>query len=220
MAAWNFFIYICTRLSTLSDLLLIVAQPPPSFLCCQRPPSHRPSSLTSVSLVPVIHWLRLSISFWPYGTHPFFPHAQTISILSDLLYSLTPFLFQLFYMHLFIPNSTKLWHSNQTSQILNSSLDHSLSFSQHFSYPMPLLCTTPLVQLLLYKNASWLLAPILYCSEQFSALLKLYTPHSLCTSSLSYPPSAATCDPRYLKQFNSSNGLPFSITSQPTTFIK
>ena len=23
-------------------------------------------------------------SFWPYDTHPFFPHAQTISILSDL----------------------------------------------------------------------------------------------------------------------------------------
>ena len=46
---------------------------------------------------PVPHWLQPSTPFWPYGNHPFFPHAQTISILSDLLYSLTPFLFQLWY---------------------------------------------------------------------------------------------------------------------------
>ena len=39
-------------LSTPSYLLRIVAQPPPSFLCCPRPPSHHPSSLTSVYLVP------------------------------------------------------------------------------------------------------------------------------------------------------------------------
>ena len=38
-----------------------------------------------------------STPFWPYGTHPFIPHAQTISILSDLFYLLTPFLFQLPY---------------------------------------------------------------------------------------------------------------------------
>ena len=41
--------------------------------------------------------LRPSTPYWPYGTHPFFPHAQTISILSDLLYLLTLFLFQLSY---------------------------------------------------------------------------------------------------------------------------
>ena len=76
-------------LSTLSDLSRIVTQPPPSFLCCLRPPSHHPSSLTSVSLVPVLHRLRPTTPFWPYGTHPFFAHAQTISILSDLLYWLT-----------------------------------------------------------------------------------------------------------------------------------
>ena len=84
-------------LFTLSDLSRIVAQPPTSFLCCLRSPSHHPSSVTSVSLVPVLNWLRPSTPFWPYGTHPFIPHAQTISILSDLLYSLTPFLFQLSY---------------------------------------------------------------------------------------------------------------------------
>ena len=84
-------------LSTPSGFSRIVAQPPPPFLCCLRPSSHHPSSLTSVYLVPVPHWLQPSTPFWPYGNHPFFSHAQTISILSDLLYSLTPFLFQLSY---------------------------------------------------------------------------------------------------------------------------
>ena len=83
-------------LSTLPYLSRIDAQGSPSFLCCLRPPSHRPSSLTSVSLVPALHLLPPSKPFWPNDTHLFFPHAQTISILSDL-YSLTPFLFQLSY---------------------------------------------------------------------------------------------------------------------------
>ena len=81
-------------LSTLSDLLHIVMQSPLSLLCCPMPPSHRPSSLTSVSLVPTLHLLLPSTPFWQYGAHPFFPHAQTIAILSDLLillYSLTTF---------------------------------------------------------------------------------------------------------------------------------
>ena len=42
-------------LCTLSDLSRIVTKPPPSFLCCLRPPSHHPSSLTSVPLVAVLH---------------------------------------------------------------------------------------------------------------------------------------------------------------------
>ena len=88
MAAWNSFSYICTR-ALHAFRSFIVAQPPPSFLFCLTPPSHRQSSLTSVSLVPVPHWLRPSTPFWPYDTHPFFPHAQTIPIHSDLLYSLS-----------------------------------------------------------------------------------------------------------------------------------
>ena len=95
MAAWNSFSYICTRaLHSFRSF----AQPPPSYLCCQRPPSHHSSSLTSVSLVPVLHWLQPSTPFWPYELiHEFFPHAQTISILSNLLYSLTLFLIQVSY---------------------------------------------------------------------------------------------------------------------------
>ena len=84
-------------LSTFSDLSRIDAQPLPSFLCCPRPPSHHPSSLTSVSLVPALHLLPPSTPFWRNDTHRLFPHAQTISIISDLLYSITPFLFQLSY---------------------------------------------------------------------------------------------------------------------------
>ena len=62
-------------LSTLSDLSRIASQPPPSFLCYQRPISHHPSSLTSISHVPALHLLPPSTPFWIYGTHPFFPHA-------------------------------------------------------------------------------------------------------------------------------------------------
>ena len=79
-------------LSTLSDLSRINTQPHRHSSVAPRPPSHHPSSLTSVSLVPAFHLLPLPTPFWPYDTHPFFPHDQTISILSDLLYSLTPFL--------------------------------------------------------------------------------------------------------------------------------
>ena len=59
-----------------------------------------------------------------------------------------------------------------------SSQEHSLSFSQHFSYPMPLLLTTPLVQLLLHIDTSWSLSPILYCSAH-CALQHLCTPRSI-----------------------------------------
>ena len=130
-------------LSTLSDLSRINAQPPPSFLYCPRPPSHHPSSLTSVSLVPVLHLLPPSTSLWPYGTHPFFPHAQTISILSALLANS-------FSIPTLLSTSSFLTLSIRTLQpnLSNtSSQEHLHSFSQHFSYPMPLLRTTPLVQL-------------------------------------------------------------------------
>ena len=45
------------------------------------------------------HLLSPKSPFWPYGTHPFFPHAQTSSILSDPHYlcGSDPFLFQLSY---------------------------------------------------------------------------------------------------------------------------
>ena len=36
-------------------------------------------------LVPDLRLLPPSTSFWPYGAHSFFPHAQTISILNKLI---------------------------------------------------------------------------------------------------------------------------------------
>ena len=78
---------------------------------------------------------------------------------------------------------------------------------------MPLLRTTPLVQLLLRVDASWPLIPNpLLLKTLFSAPQALYPSFILCTTSLSHPPSSATCDPRYLNQSTSSNGSPFSIT--------
>ena len=118
-------------LYTVSDLSRIDAQPPTSFLCCPRPPSHHLSSLTSVSLVPALHLLPPSTPFWPYDTHPFCPNAQTISILSDLLYTVTPLLFQLSYA----PLHSQLYPfvTLQPNFSNASSQEHSLSFSQHFS---------------------------------------------------------------------------------------
>ena len=53
----NSFSYIVPGLSALSDLSRIDSKPPPSFFCCPRPPSHHPSTPTSISLVPALHLL-------------------------------------------------------------------------------------------------------------------------------------------------------------------
>ena len=123
MAVWNSFCYICTR-----ALYSFPHCRAASTVIPLRPMAiFTPSIQPSVSLLPVVHWLRPSTPFWPYGTHPFFKHAQTISILSDLLYSLTPFLFQLCYAP--IPNSIHSRHSNQTSQTLHLKNIHFASLS-------------------------------------------------------------------------------------------
>ena len=164
-------------LSTLSDLSRIDAQPPPSFHCCPRPPSHHPSSLTSVSLVPSLNLLPPSKPFWPYGTHPFFhmPKPSQYSLICSTrklrFYSSSP-------THRFIPNYPFVTLQPNVSN--TSSPEHSLSFSQHFSYPMPLLRTTPLEQLLLHRDTTWPFFPVLYCSAHFSALPTLYTLNSFC----------------------------------------
>ena len=88
---------------------------------------------TSVSFVPALHLLPPSTPFWPYGTHPFFPHDQNISILSDLLYSLTPFYSSS--AHLFTFNSIHSWHSNQTSQTLHLTFLLSALLIPHASAP-------------------------------------------------------------------------------------
>ena len=83
-------------LCTFSYLSRIAAQPQPSFLCFSRTPPHQPSSPTSVYLVPALYVHPPSTPFLPFGTHPFFPDANT-SQYSYLLYTITHFLFQLSY---------------------------------------------------------------------------------------------------------------------------
>ena len=155
------------------------------------PPSHHPSNLTLVYLVPDLRLLT-STPFWPYGTHLFFP-CTCPNHLSTLWSA--PFANSLSIPVLLPTSSTKL--------LKHFVQEHSLSFSQHFSYPTPLLRTS-LVQLLFHLDTSWPFPPILYCS----ALSTIYTPHSFCvTTSLLSHPSAATCDPRDLQQSTSSNRL-------------
>ena len=65
-----------------------------------------------------------------------------------------------------------------------SSQEHSVSFSQHFSYPIPVLCKTQLLDLILFILTSSNLFQIIYCSAQFSTLPTLYTPRSFCVPHL------------------------------------
>ena len=111
--------------------------------------NNNPSNLTSVYLLLALHLLPSSTPFWPYGTQPFSPRVHILLILSDPVFSPTLFLFS-FFTHLFIPNSIPPNFSNTSSQ------EHSLSFCQQFSYPMPLTPTTPLLQILLLKDTSYL----------------------------------------------------------------
>ena len=71
--------------------------------------------------------------------------------------------------HLFIFNSIYPFVTLQPNFSNTSSQEHSLSFSQHVSYPMPLLSTKQLVQLLLHIVTSWPLSLVLYYSDHFSA---------------------------------------------------
>ena len=83
------------ELSTPCCLSGIVEHPPPSSLCCPRPPSHHLSNLTSVYPVPAS----------AYFHHQYPLCVQTITILSDPLYLKTPYLFQF----IFAPLDCKLY---------------------------------------------------------------------------------------------------------------
>ena len=196
--------------STLSNLSRIVAQPPLSILCCLRPPSHQPSSLTSVSFVPVLHWLRPSTPFWPYGTHPFFPHAQTISILWSALLANSLSIPALLRTSSFLTLSIRDTPTKLLKHFISRTFTFLLSelLIPHTSAPSNAVGTiTPS-----YRHFLAFIPNPLLLRTLFSAPQALYPSFILCTTSLSHPPSAANYDPRYLKQSTSSNGSPFSIT--------
>ena len=95
--------------------------------------------------------------------------------------------------------------------------EHSLSFSQQFSYAMPLLRTMPFLQLLLHVHFLAFIHNPLLVSILFRTPNVKYPSIILCTTSLSCPLSAATCDPRYFKCSTSSNGSSFSMTCTQTS---
>ena len=93
MAAWNSFSSICTWALHSVRSFSIVAHPPPSFHYCPRPHSHHPSSLTSVSLVPVLPLITSAIN--TLLAIRFSSIISTCPNHLNTLWSETPFLFQL-----------------------------------------------------------------------------------------------------------------------------
>ena len=127
-------------------------------------PSTRPPLTPAVNTLLVIQYSSI-LSTCP--KHP---------ILSDQLYSPT----QILYIPLLRTSSFLTLSSRDTlTKLLNTSTqERSLSFSRNFSYPMPLLCTTPLVQLLHHMDIFFASIPNPLLYSTFSVLQTLYTPHS------------------------------------------
>ena len=156
-------------LFSLSHLSRIFAQPQ-SF----RQGHFTPSIQSNLGLPRTRPPLTAAINtFWIYGSNPFFPHAQTISILSNPLYSLTSFLFQFSYVPL-IPNSI------QTSQTLHLKNIHFI-FSSHLTPHASAPYNAVLTIIITHSDRPFVaFIPILYYSAHFSALPALYKTHSIC----------------------------------------
>ena len=85
-----------------------------------RPPSHHPSNLTSVYLVPALHLLLPSSPFYAIRFSSILSTCPTISILFDPLYSPTFFLCQRFYAPLHFelhPSATLTQNFSNTSSL-------------------------------------------------------------------------------------------------------
>ena len=194
MARWNTIINICTM--ALHSYLYIDKQPEPPSLYCPRPRSPHTLSnlgipLTSPPLTSAINTLlAIKYSFvLSISTNHFNTVWSTVRANQLNFYFSSS-------MHLFFPNSIHSSHFHQTAQ------EHSLSFGQHLSYPMPLRRIMPLEQLFLnidsvpvsYRHLSPLLLSTLFSSPH--ALYPLFT---LCTTYPSHPPFVVACDPRYVR---------------------
>ena len=101
------------------------------------------------------------------------PGLFTLSYLSHIV-SQPPPLFLCF------PRPPSHHPSCTTSDYLVPDLRLLLPSTLFWSYPMPLLRTTPFVQLVFHIDTSWPLFPFLYCSAHLSVLPTLSTPHSFC----------------------------------------
>ena len=185
----------------------IDAQPPPSFLCCPRSPSHHPSSLPRSSSYPS------STDFSHQHPSGHRVLIRSFHMLKPSKYSLICSTRQLLSIPALLPfltlsirdTPTKL-PKHFTSRRFNFLL--SVLLIPHSSAPYNAVGTiTPSYRYFMALTPSPLLL-----STLFSAPHALYPSFILCTTPLSDPPSADTCDPRYLKQSTSSSCLPFSIT--------
>ena len=141
--------------------------------------------------------------------HPFFPHAQTISILSDLLYSQNSLSIPaLLRTSSFLTRSIRDTPTKLLKHFISKTFTflHSALLIPHASAPYNSVGTI----IPSYRQFLDFIPNPLLLSTLFSAPHALYPSFILCTTSLSHPPSAATWDPRYLKQSISSNGLPLN----------
>ena len=153
MAAWNSFSYICTKaLDSFRSFAhcraastVITLLPKATFTPCIQPNylglprTHPPLTSTINTLLAIRYSSILS-------------HAQTISIPSDLLYSLTPFLIQLSYAtSSFLTLSIRDTPTKLLKQFISRTFTFLLSA---LLIPMSLIRTTPLVQWLLHIDTS------------------------------------------------------------------
>ena len=168
-------------LSTLSGLSRIGAQPPPSFLCCLRPPSHHPSSQPNLCL--------------PRTRQPLTSATNTLlAIRYSSILSTCPNHLDIHWSALLV-NSLPILALIRTSSFITLSicgtptklLKHFISraftFFQHFSYPhacAPYNAVGTITPSYRVIDTSLPLSPVLYCSAHFSELPTLYTPHSFC----------------------------------------
>ena len=113
---------------------------------------------------------------------------------------------------------TATFCDNPTNFSNTSSQDHLFSFSRHISYPISLPLNAVGTITPSYRHSQHLFQSSIalltfHSSPRFTPLI-----HSVSYIFFSHPPSAATCNPRYLQQSNSSNGSPFSLTCIQPTF--
>ena len=93
-----------------------------------------------------------------------------------------------------------MYHKTVLSDLLTLHSLTPFSFSQHFLYPIPLLAPYNAVGTItpLYRHFLGFIRSPLSLSTFFRAPHALYPSFILCTTSLSHPSSAATCDLGYL----------------------
>ena len=164
--------------------------------------SLHPHTSTAQQNLYALHILAIYTRTIRYLPSPYFRHQHPSSnialiysiILSSCLNHLNTFWFTLL-------TSLTLSIRDTPTKLLKHFIGRTFIFLLlvRLGYPMHLHHPAPLVQLLYHTKTSHL--PQSYIAKQvahLSVLPTLCTPHSFSVQIRSHPPSAATCDPRYL----------------------